>query len=146
MQIHRNTSMIVPLVITPRDVYIGPFGFFFTPIISRLKVHLSSGWVTWAFVNLRPVGRINRSYLGGFLVKLGPTKVALVIILFHCLAARKTNSSRIFVSVKGNKDNPIYYGRMKKPDNMTYRALTFPFPRSDDSEHLIFSHRSDLYK
>lgn len=31
---------------------------------------------------------MNRSYLGGFLVKLGPTKVALVIILFHCFAAQ----------------------------------------------------------
>ena len=82
------TSMIVPLVITPREVYIWPLGFFFTPIISRLKVHLSSGCVTWALVNRNPEGRMNRSYLGGFLVKAGPTNVALVTILFHCLAAK----------------------------------------------------------
>lgn len=80
---------MVPLVITPREVYIVPLGFFFTPMISRLKVHLSSGCVTWALVNRNPEGRINRSYLGGFLVKPGPTNVALVTILFHCLAAKR---------------------------------------------------------
>lgn len=73
---------------TPREVYIGPFGFFFTPMISRLKVHLSSGCVTCAFVNRSPDGRINRSYLGGFLVKAGPTNVAFVTILFHCFAVK----------------------------------------------------------
>lgn len=78
--------MIVPLVITPSEVYIEPFGFFFTPIISRLKVHFSSGCVTWDLVNRSPEGRMNRSYLGGFLVKAGPTNVALVTIRFHCLA------------------------------------------------------------
>ena len=82
------TSMMVPLVTTPREVYIGPLGFFFTPIISRLNVHLSSGCVTWALVNRRPVGRMKRSYFGGFLVKLVPTNVTLVIILFHCLAVK----------------------------------------------------------
>lgn len=66
----------------------GPLGFFLTPMISRLKVHLSSGWVTWALVNRKPVGRMKRSYFGGFLVNPGPTNVALVTILFHCLAAR----------------------------------------------------------
>nr|GMD13193.1 hypothetical protein Iba_scaffold40558CG0010 [Ipomoea batatas] len=30
---------------------------------------------------------MKRSYFGGFLVKPGPTKVAFVTILFHCLAA-----------------------------------------------------------
>lgn len=82
-----HTSTIVPLVITPREAYIVPFGFFFTEIMSRLKVHFSSGWVTWALVKRRPVGRTNRSYFGGFLVNPAPTKVALVTILFHCLAA-----------------------------------------------------------
>ncbi|MFS7974699.1 hypothetical protein Hanom_Chr09g00871781 [Helianthus anomalus] len=83
---------MVPLVITPREVYIGPLGFFFTPIISRLKVHLSSGWVTWALVNRKPLGRIKRSYFGGFLVKPCPTNVTFVIILFHCLAANNINT------------------------------------------------------
>lgn len=78
---------MVPLVTTPREVYIGPLGFFFTPIISRLNVHLSSGCVTWALVNRKPDGRMKRSYFGGFLVKPCPTNVTLVIILFHCLAA-----------------------------------------------------------
>ena len=89
-----NTSMMVPLVKTPREVYIGPFGFFFTPIISRLKVHLSSGCVTWALVNRNPEGRINRSYFGGFLVKPAPTNVAFVIILFHCLAVEETKHAQ----------------------------------------------------
>lgn len=80
--------MMVPLVITPREVYIGPLGFFFTPMISRLNVHLSSGCVTWALVNRNPDGRMNRSYFGGFLVNPAPTKVAFVTILFHCLAAK----------------------------------------------------------
>jgi hypothetical protein len=80
---------MVPLVMTPREVYIWPLGFFFTPIMSRLKVHFSSGWVTWALENLRPVGLMKRSYFGGFLVKLGPTKETLVTILFHCLAELK---------------------------------------------------------
>ena len=83
-----NTSIIYPLVMTPREVYMGPLGFFFTPIISRLNVHLSSGWVTWALVKRNPVGRMNRSYFGGFLVKPGPTNVAFVTILFHCFAAK----------------------------------------------------------
>ena len=84
-----STSMTVPFVITPREVYIWPLGFFFTPIISRLKVHLSSGCVTWALVNRSPLGRMKRSYFGGFLVKPAPTNVAFVIILFHCLAAKE---------------------------------------------------------
>lgn len=87
------TSMIVPLVTTPSEVYIGPFGFFFIPMISRLKVHFSSGWVTWALVNRRPVGRMKRSYFGGFLVNPGPTKVTFVTILFHCLAVEETIST-----------------------------------------------------
>jgi len=93
-----NTSIIVPLVMTPREVYIGPLGFFLTPIISRLNVHLSSGCVTWALVNRSPVGRMNRSYFGGFLVKPGPTNVAFVTILFHCLAEkwRATNYQVFF--------------------------------------------------
>merc|ERR1712087_179305 len=88
------TSMTVPLVMTPIWVIVWPLGFFFTPMISRQKVVFSSGCVTWALVNLRPVGRMNLSYFGGFLVKLWPTKVAFVIILFHCflflLPLRKT--------------------------------------------------------
>merc|ERR1712159_900383 len=44
------TSMMVPLVKTPREEYMGPFGFFFTPKISSWNVALSSGWVTCALV------------------------------------------------------------------------------------------------
>lgn len=91
--------MIEPLVMTPRDVYIGPLGFFFTPMISRLNVHLSSGCVTWAFVNRKPDGRINLSYLGGFLVKPGPTNVALVTILFHCLAANNNKPKQVLSKI-----------------------------------------------
>ncbi len=50
------TSMTVPFVITPSCVYEVPLGFFFTPRIPRQKVHLSSGWVTWAFFILSPAG------------------------------------------------------------------------------------------
>ena len=78
--------MTVPLVMTPMEVYIGPLGFFLTPIISKLNVHFSSGWVMWALVKRRPIGLINRSYLGGFRVKPGPTNVTLVTSRFHCLA------------------------------------------------------------
>lgn len=35
-----------------------------------------------------PMGLMNRSYFGGFLVKPGPTKVALVTIRFHCFFCR----------------------------------------------------------
>ena len=48
--------MTVPFVITPSCVYEVPLGFFFTPRIPRQKVHLSSGWVTWAFFILSPAG------------------------------------------------------------------------------------------
>ena len=61
----------------------GPFGFFFTPKISSWNVALSSGWVTCALVKRKPLGRMKRSYFGGFLVKPGPTKVAFVIMRFH---------------------------------------------------------------
>lgn len=37
------TSMMVPLVITPREVYIVEEGFFFTPTMGRQKVVCSSG-------------------------------------------------------------------------------------------------------
>ena len=40
------TSMTAPLVTTPRVVYVCPLGFFLTPMISRQKVHFSSGCVT----------------------------------------------------------------------------------------------------
>lgn len=78
---------MVPFVTTPREVYIVPLGFFFIPIISKLKVHFKCGCVTWAFEKRRPLGRMKRSYFGGFLVNPGPTNVTLVTILFHCLAA-----------------------------------------------------------
>lgn len=35
------TSMMVPLVMTPRLVKVGDWGFFFTPIIGRQKVAFS---------------------------------------------------------------------------------------------------------
>ena len=48
------TSITVPFVITPNDVYIGDVGFFFTPIMGRWKVAFNSGCVTCALLNLRP--------------------------------------------------------------------------------------------
>lgn len=75
--------MIVPLVRTPSVVYICPFGFFLTPMMSSWKVVFRSGCVTCALEKRRPVGRMKRSYLGGLRVKPSPTKVALVIMRFH---------------------------------------------------------------
>ena len=48
----------------------------------------SSGCVTLALVKRRPVGRINRSYLGALRVKDGPTKVTFVTIRFHSFSAQ----------------------------------------------------------
>ena len=45
------TSSTVPLVITPKDVYRGELGFFFTPMIGNWKVAFNSGCVTCALVN-----------------------------------------------------------------------------------------------
>ena len=42
------TSIIVPFVITPSDVYMLEDGFFFTPTMSKQKVVFSSGWLTCA--------------------------------------------------------------------------------------------------
>uniref|UniRef100_A0A183JMP5 Band 7 protein n=1 Tax=Schistosoma curassoni TaxID=6186 RepID=A0A183JMP5_9TREM len=83
-QMKEHTSIIVPLVITPKVVYIGELGFFFTPIIGSWKVVLSSG-VTFAFFTRKPIGRIKRSNLGGFLVNVSPTKHILVTKRFHAL-------------------------------------------------------------
>lgn len=76
---------------TPMEVYMGPLGFFLTPIISKLNVHLSSGCVICALVNRSPIGLIKRSYLGGLRVKPGPTNVTFVTIRFHCLAVHTEN-------------------------------------------------------
>ena len=75
--------LTLTLVITPRLVYIGLEGFFLTPMIGKQKVAFSSGCVTWALFILKPMGLINLSNFGGFLVKLSPTNVTLVTILFH---------------------------------------------------------------
>ena len=77
------TSITVPLVMTPSCVKVVDCGFFFTPMMGRQNVALSSGWVTCTFLNRNAIGRINLSNLGGFLVKLSPTYVTLVTILFH---------------------------------------------------------------
>ena len=45
------------------------WGFFLIDKIGSLKVVLSSGWVTFACLNLRPIGLINLSCFGGFRVK-----------------------------------------------------------------------------
>mmetsp|Transcript_43163 Transcript_43163/g.102425 ORF Transcript_43163/g.102425 Transcript_43163/m.102425 type:complete len:259 (-) Transcript_43163:238-1014(-) len=82
------TSMIVPLVTTPSEVYALPLGFFFTPMMSSWKVHFSSGWVTLAFFMRRPDGRMKRSYFGGFRVKFSPTNVTLVTMRFHAFLRR----------------------------------------------------------
>ena len=72
------TSNTVPFVITPKFVYSDEDGFFFTPKISRQKVVFNSGWVTCAFLKRRPVGRINLSYFGAFLVYESPTNVTFL--------------------------------------------------------------------
>mmetsp|Transcript_48054 Transcript_48054/g.154009 ORF Transcript_48054/g.154009 Transcript_48054/m.154009 type:complete len:200 (+) Transcript_48054:113-712(+) len=82
------TSTMVPLVMTPMVEYMGPLGFFFTPMMSRLKVHLSSGCVTCAFLKRRAMGRMKRSYFGGLRVNPSPTYVTLVTMRFHCFFLR----------------------------------------------------------
>mmetsp|Transcript_9299 Transcript_9299/g.15281 ORF Transcript_9299/g.15281 Transcript_9299/m.15281 type:complete len:206 (+) Transcript_9299:1-618(+) len=82
------TSMIVPLVMTPRLVYNADCGFFLTLTISKQKVIFSSGWVTCAFLNLKAEGRIYLSNFGGFRVKLSPTKETLLTIRFHAFFFR----------------------------------------------------------
>lgn len=77
------TSIIVPFVITPRFVYKLLYGFFFTPKISSGTVVFNSGCVTFAFLNLKPVGRMYLSYFGALRVKLSPTKQTLLILRFH---------------------------------------------------------------
>ena len=68
---------------TPRFVYMGLDGFFLTPMMGRQKVAFNSGCVTWALFILSPIGRMNLSNFGGFLVKLSPTNVTFVTILFQ---------------------------------------------------------------
>ena len=82
------TSITVPLVMTPREVYMADEGFFLTPKISRQNVAFSSGCVTWAFFMRKPLGRINLSYLGGFRVKFGSTKVIFVTTRFQAFFFR----------------------------------------------------------
>mmetsp|Transcript_390 Transcript_390/g.1223 ORF Transcript_390/g.1223 Transcript_390/m.1223 type:complete len:295 (+) Transcript_390:53-937(+) len=82
------TSMTVPLVMTPNDVYIADDGFFLTPKISKQNVALSSGCVTCAFFIRRPDGRMKRSYFGGFRVNVGSTNVIFVTTRFHAFFFR----------------------------------------------------------
>lgn len=77
------TSIIEPLVMIFKLVYRSPCGFFFTPIIFKQKVVLSSGCVTCAFFILSPLGLIYLSYLGGLRVNSSPTYDILLITLFH---------------------------------------------------------------
>lgn len=79
------TYSTVPLVITPKVVYVFDWGFFFTPNIGNLKVVFSSGWVTLASLKRKPMGLMNRSCFGGFLVKFSPTKHTLFILRFQHL-------------------------------------------------------------
>ena len=48
------TSITVPFVMTPKLVYRGELGFFFTPMIGRQNVAFNSGCVTCAFLNRKP--------------------------------------------------------------------------------------------
>jgi hypothetical protein len=49
------------------------------------KKKMNARCVTFAFLNLRAIGLTNLSNFGGFLVKLSPTNVAFVTILFQLL-------------------------------------------------------------
>ncbi|KAF6769089.1 putative secreted peptide [Paragonimus kellicotti] len=70
---------------TPRLVYMGELGFFFTPIIGSWKVAFNSGCVTFALRTRSPIGRMKRSNLGGFRVNVSPTKHILVTMRFQAL-------------------------------------------------------------
>ena len=124
------TSKMVPFVITPKLVYNGDDGFFYTrkmkagkggkhdacsghekaihavqsrkgaltltPKMSKQNVVLSSGWVMWAFLNRKPVGRMNRSYLGALRVNESPTNVTCPGKQKQKSEARNHPPSRIF--------------------------------------------------
>ena len=77
------TSIMVPLVMTPRLVYIADDGFRFTPMMGRWNVVFSSGCVTCAFLKRIAIGRMKRSYFGIFRVKSSGTKHTFVTIRFH---------------------------------------------------------------
>mmetsp|Transcript_100970 Transcript_100970/g.308766 ORF Transcript_100970/g.308766 Transcript_100970/m.308766 type:complete len:250 (-) Transcript_100970:173-922(-) len=82
------TSMIVPFVMTPNEVYKADCGFFFTLTMSKQKVILSSGCVTCAFFCRNAAGLMYRSYFGGFRVKLSPTNEILLTMRFHAFFLR----------------------------------------------------------
>ena len=81
---HPFTSMIVPLVMIPIPVYIDELGFFFTPKIGRQN-DPNLVLETLARFNLNPIGLMNRSYFGAFLVNPGSTKVIFVMTRFQAL-------------------------------------------------------------
>lgn len=53
-RIYIYTSITVPFVNTPSEVYNGDVGFFFTPMMGRWNVAFSSGCVTCALLYLNP--------------------------------------------------------------------------------------------
>lgn len=105
------TSITVPLVITPSEVYIGELGFFFTPMIGKLNVAFSSGCVTCAVLKRKAIGRMNRSNFGGFRVNPSPTKQAFVTNRFQdfffrfpvWMALKRVQSDRINMLIYGKK-------------------------------------------
>jgi hypothetical protein len=118
------TSMIVPFVNTPRFVYNADDGFFFTPMISKQKVVLSSGCVTCAFLTRKPVGRM---YLSSSIVR---QRLELAIrglpFIFRCF----TSKSFAYKGGLGNHPLPI---------------LLFPLATANLTEHLIIADRSNLF-
>ena len=83
LTLYLSLSIFLPFVTTPNDVKVFDCGFFFTERIGSLNVVFSYGWVTFASLNLRPIGLMNLSCFGGFLVKFYPTKQILFILLFQ---------------------------------------------------------------
>merc|ERR1712121_565467 len=98
---------MVPLVMTPKLVYIVELGFFFTPRIGRKKEAFSSGWVTFAFLNLKPIGLINLSNLAGFRVNPSPTNVAFVTMRFHAFLFGLPDLTTLKTSAS---DTPLTFG------------------------------------
>ena len=96
----------------------------------------SSGCVTLALVKRRPVGRINRSYLGALRVKDGPTKVTFVTIRFHSFSAQLAAEG---VSASCARFHPATQQRAGP-------GRTFPLPGLDDLEHLVLRDRGNLWQ
>lgn len=116
-----------------------------------------------------PIGRMNLSYFGGFLVKPGPTNVAFVTIRFQDLSAGRWKGPRFcnleqlsfkiqFTEQNLEIENAFYIpstrrGKLKRSQAVSEpklhpktraRMLTSSLARFEDLEHLVLRYGPDL--